>query len=271
MIANLAVLFCALSGFIALSVAMERHAKQLLHRSLTPRTRLFIRIAGWLLLAVALLQSISSWSYDIGIVAWLGWLTVAGMALIFTLPRVSTSESEQRESMRKVSRGEAINQAVAHVGLLRPIASMAALLAPLALFAWQLTAAPTKPTLRDDALHDTIGPWSFVIAEQDREPPVIEAMDVPLKQFVLRFCDGCDAQIKMAYLKVRKPRSTRAVGNGLFGRQGERKVEIPIPASAELDDGIWLTVESRDGQFYEMYFSIERLSPATARFIRERS
>jgi len=107
------------------------------------------------------------------------------------------------------------------------------------------------------------------LAEKDQQSPEIVALDVPLKAFVIRFCDGCDRDIRMAYLKVRKPHSLRAAGNAFEGRGREKTAEIPLPRAATLDDGLWLTVEATNGEVYHQRFDIQHLSPAMARFIRE--
>ena len=130
--------------------------------------------------------------------------------------------------------------------------------------------------LREDAVHGEIGPWTFTLAEKDQKPPEFVALDVPLKAFVIRFCDGCERDIRMAYLKVREPRffpgaggSLRTAGNAFEGRGREKTAEIPLPRMATLGDGLWLTVEATNGEVYHQRFDIQRLSPTLAQFIQE--
>ena len=60
-----------------------------------------------------------------------------------------------------------------------------------------------------------------------------------------------------------------AAGNAFGGRGTDKRVEIPIPRAASIQDGLWLTVEGNDGSVHQQRFAIERLSPALARFIEE--
>lgn len=274
---HLVLLACALLGFIALAVAMPRHSKHLLQRTLSPMATRMVRITGWLLLAIALGIGINQWRFSIGIITWLGWLSLAGVALVFYLPRWPWQPAKRQRPPRKPrphtntvgwvecnDTQQTQNRSISYT-----LAGLVLLL-PLAAFSWQLAATPQKPLMRSDAQQGRIGPWTFVIAEAERKAPEIVALDVPLKAFVIRFCETCNADIRQAYFKMRKPRSLRAAGNAFAGRQ-ERHVEIPIPAAAALDDGLWLTVVSNNGNVYHHQFAIENLSPSLATFIKERS
>ncbi|MBN7796122.1 DUF3325 domain-containing protein [Parahaliea mediterranea] len=83
---NGAILCCALLGFLALALAMSRHAKQVLGGALPAPRRRALRAGGWLLLVFALALCIRRPHWDVGLVAWLGWLSVAGVAVAFSLP-----------------------------------------------------------------------------------------------------------------------------------------------------------------------------------------
>lgn len=276
------VFVLGLTGFIALALAMPKHSQHVLRLTLSDSSRRLLRIFGWVLLAFALGLGIAQWHFDVGTVTWLGWLSIAGIALVFYLPNWPWQpEAKPAKSRReKCSDGEAASAApitTSHrLPMVRTGLAATALFIPLAAFAWQLLATPDKPLLREDAVHGQIGPWSFTLAEGDQKPPEIVAMDMPLKQFVIRFCDGCDRDIRMAYLKVREPRlllgaegSLRAAGNAFEGRGREKAAVIPLPPAATLEDGLWLTVEANNGDEYHQQFAIQRLSPALARFIQE--
>lgn len=261
---NIAVFLLSLAGFVALAAGMSKHAKHLLRRELSNAVSRLLRALGWLLLAAALAVGIKQWHTDVGLVTWLGWLTVAGLLLVFSLPRwpwqpitraakprPETPDAPAPRSSRQVALGALL------------------LTAPLAVFAWQLITTPEQPLLREDALHGQIGPWTFSLAEQDQHAPEIVALEVPLKTFVIRFCDACQRDIRLASLKVRQPHNPSAAGNAFGGRGTEKRVEIPIPRAASIQDGLWLTVEGNDGSVHQQRFAIERLSPALARFIEE--
>ncbi len=269
------LLLLSLSGFIALALAMPKHSKQVLLRHLPSSLRWVMRGLGWTLLALALGLGIAQWQFDVGAVTWLGWLTIAGVALVFYLAKwPGQPESKPPRARKRKGNVDGVLGPSSVVVSRRSrtmrfgIATFALLL-PFGAFAWQLLNTPDKPLLRDDALHGEIGPWSFSLAEKDQGPPEVVSLDVPLKAFVIRFCDGCERDIRMAYLKVREPRSLRAAGNAFEGRGREKTVEIPLPRAATLSDGLWLTVEATNGEVYHQRFDIQHLSPAMAGFIRE--
>lgn len=279
---HMAVLLLSLAGFIALAMAMPKHSKQVLRRHLPDSLRRVMRGLGWTLLAVGLGLGIAQWQFDVGTVTWLGWLTIAGVALVFYLPKWPGQPESKPTRARKRKGNVGGVPGPSSVVVSRRSRSMRfgiatfALLLPFGAFAWQLLNTPDKPLLRDDALHGEIGPWSFSLAEKDQKPPEVVALDVPLKAFVIRFCDGCERDIRMAYLKVREPRfssdaagALRSAGNAFEGRGQEKTAEIPVPRAATLDDGLWLTVEATNGEVHHQRFDIQRLSPAMAQFIRE--
>ena len=261
---NLGVFLLSLVGFVALAAGMPKHAKHLIQRELSPTVSRLLRTLGWLLLAAALAIGIKQWHTDVGLVTWLGWLTVAGLLLGFYLPlwpwqpvtKTTKPRPEKADTPVPRSSGQVTSAALL-------------LAAPLVLFTWQLVITPAQPLLREDALHGQIGPWTFTLAEQDKHAPEIVALDVPLKTFVIRFCDACQRDIRLASLKIRQPHNANAAGNAFAGRGTDKLVEIPVPRAASKRDGLWLTVEGTDGSVHQQRFAIERLSPALARFIEK--
>ncbi|PNE04351.1 hypothetical protein A15D_00130 [Alcanivorax sp. MD8A] len=270
---NLALLLCAFAGFVALALAMPKHSKHLLRRNLSPTAARLARLLGWGLLAVALSLAIVQWRFSIGSVTWFGWLSLAGVALVFALPRWPWQPVKPQRPARKNAAGKTRIPVAADpvpAGPAKIAVALTVIALPLTVFAWQLAGTGQKPLLRDDALSGEIGPWTFVIAEKEQAAPDILALDVPLKQFMIRFCERCQGEIRQAFLKVREPRSTTAAGNAFFGRGEEKTVQIPIPVAATLADSLWLTVEGNDGTFHHQPLAIERLSPSLATFIKER-
>ena len=261
---NIGVFLLSLAGFVALAAGMSKHAKHLLRRELPPAVSRLLRALGWLLLAAALAIGIRQWHADVGLVTWLGWLTVAGLLLVFYLPRWPWQPVTKAAKPRPEKPYTPAPRSSRHVAL-----GALLLAAPLVLFTWQLIITPERPLLRDDALHGQIGPWTFSLAEQDKHAPEIVALGVPLKTFVIRFCDACQRDIRQASLKIRQPHNTSAAGNAFAGRGTDKRAEIPVPRAASQQDGLWLTVEGTDGSVHQQRFAIERLSPALARFIEE--
>ena len=94
-------------------------------------------------------------------------------------------------------------------------------------------------------------------------------MDVPMKEYQLRFCETCDSEIRHAYLKVNKPRSARAVGMAFMGQSWKRRVEIPLPSTTHADSELWLTVVGKDGKIYQTALRMDQASPATVLWFDE--
>ncbi len=94
-------------------------------------------------------------------------------------------------------------------------------------------------------------------------------MDVPMKEYQLRFCETCDSDIRQAYLKVNKPRSARALGMAFMGPSWKRRVEIPLPSTTQADSELWLTVVGKDGVIHQTTLRMQRASPATVLWFDE--
>lgn len=271
---NLAILLASLGGFIALALAMEKHCKHLLRRVLSPLWLRVLRAAGGLLLALALLLSFQHLGWSIGAAAWLGWLSVAGFALVFYMPKWPWQPSPPNPPARREKRPALAEAVVAQtdverVQLWRRAATGMLLLVPAGVIGLLLTAQP-KPLHSDEAVQGQVGPWSFTLAEAQRKAPH-NVLGTPFKAFEVRFCDACDDQIRAAYLKIRKPRSLRAAGLVFSGNRWDRWVEIQIPAKAKLSDQLWLTVEGKDGSVHHAAVDIDKASPALAEFIARES
>ena len=76
------LLYC---GLAALSMAMDRHYKQVWGEKPTASLRHILRITGWALLGVSFWISFQSWERGIGSIAWFGILTVAAFTFILLL------------------------------------------------------------------------------------------------------------------------------------------------------------------------------------------
>lgn len=193
---HLALLLCTFIGFVALALAMPKYSKHLLHRQLSPATTRVAKLVGWALLGLALVLAIVEWRFSIGSVTWLGWLSVAGIALVFTLPRWPWQPAKRQRPARKKTAKKRIpmKSEPAPVGPAKILFGIIVIILPLSVFVWHLANAGQKPLMREDALAGSIGPWTFVIAEKEQQPPDI----LPLKQFVIRFCSRCQDEIRQA-------------------------------------------------------------------------
>jgi len=270
---HLAILLISLAGFAALALATERHAEHLLGRLPAPQWRLLARVVGWLLLASALALGVVNMGTGVGITLWLGWLSIAALALVFAFPKWPWQPQQRVAPARpaRAAKAGAAAQALppAPPRTRRRIA--AALLAAVpVVFLGALQFTPVKPLLRDDALDGKAGPWTFRIAETERRVPDLVAMDIPMKSYQLRFCATCDEQIRAAYLKVNKPRSLRAAGIVLNGVRWDRSVDIQLPANTTPDSILWLTVVGKDGEVHQAQVPLADVSPATVAWFQQR-
>ncbi len=265
---HLAILVLAGIGFGALAFATDRHGEQLLGRMPAPQWRLLARVLGWVMLAVALALGIVAWGSGVGITVWLGWLTIAGASIAFALPRWQARKAEPRRA-RPAARADkaGADEAEAAARLrrqrTRQIVSAVLAVVTVAIFVLALARTQAGPLKRDDAIQGQAGPWSFVLAQADEDPPEIVDMDVALKAFRVRFCEECDADIRHAFLKVNQPRSMRAAGMALEGARWERRVEIQMPENLTAESELWLTVVGKDGNIHQAHWPMSRVSPAT--------
>lgn len=84
----LAVALCW-AGMLALCLAMDRHYEQVVGRREVPRGQLVAcRIAGGLVLAIALRVCVVGWGASVGVVAWCGFLTIGALAVALLLPAI---------------------------------------------------------------------------------------------------------------------------------------------------------------------------------------
>ncbi|MDR0215855.1 MAG: DUF3325 domain-containing protein [Comamonas sp.] len=260
--AHLGILAVSCAGFFALALATERHAEHLLGRLPALRWRMLVRTAGWLLLAVSLAWSIDALGTGIGIALWLGWLSIAALAWVFMFPLWPWQPPARAYPPRK-EKASPSEPAPAENTRTRRMVAAGLLAVTMAGFSLALARVEVQPLKHPDVMQGAVGPWSFTFAEADRGVPEIMEMDVPMKEYHLRFCEVCDSEIRQAYLKVNKPRSARAVGMGFMGQNWTRRVEIPLPSTTQANSELWLTVVGKDGTVHQTTLRLSQASPAT--------
>lgn len=81
----LALLMCY-SGFVALCLSTDRHHGELLHSKPSPRRRLGLRVAGWLLLTLAIWPAVAATGWSQGLVEWCAVLMLSALLLVLLLP-----------------------------------------------------------------------------------------------------------------------------------------------------------------------------------------
>lgn len=72
----LCALALALSGWLALALAMDRHRRQAPTVRLSPGA---LRSIGWLMLAAALWPCVAGWGWAIGATGWAGFISLAAL------------------------------------------------------------------------------------------------------------------------------------------------------------------------------------------------
>ncbi|UVE17865.1 DUF3325 domain-containing protein [Pseudomonas sp. LS44] len=73
------------AGMAGLCLGMDRHHQQVWARK-APRRQRALRLAGWLLLALALWPCLQVWGSAVGPVVWCGLLSAAALSLALLLP-----------------------------------------------------------------------------------------------------------------------------------------------------------------------------------------
>ena len=81
----LSLLMCY-AGFTALCLATDRHHGELLHSKPSPRRRLGLRGAGWLLLSVSIWPAVAATGWSQGLVEWFAVLMLSALLLVLLLP-----------------------------------------------------------------------------------------------------------------------------------------------------------------------------------------
>ncbi|WP_373986874.1 DUF3325 domain-containing protein [Duganella sp. BuS-21] len=74
------------AGMTALSLAIDRHHRQVYGCDTPHRRRTRLRVAGALLLALGMLPCVLLWGPGAGFVAWLGMLTIGALSPALLLP-----------------------------------------------------------------------------------------------------------------------------------------------------------------------------------------
>lgn len=96
-----------------------------------------------------------------------------------------------------------------------------------------------------------IGPFTVAPTPLDEAPPYAHD-GARQKDFSVRFCTGCIAQIRQAYLSVGpEPAPLPDNADGiLHGNRLLQHVHAPFPLSLGADDQLWLTVQLWNGELH---------------------
>ncbi|WP_432383510.1 DUF3325 family protein [Duganella sp. P38] len=263
---HIGLLIISLLGLFALALATERYGEHLLGRQPSVALQRTARVIGWLLLALALAWGIAELNAGIGIAMWLGWLSVAALALVFSFPKWPWQPAAREKAERAPRLPDASTIPVPRV---RRMVAAVLLLLTGSVFAYSLAQVEPQLLKRPDAVRGKIGPWDYTLAEAHREAPELMAMDIPFKEFSIRFCESCDLEIRQVLIKVNKPRNERTNGMAFFGARWERRAEIPLPATTTANSELWLTVIGKDGSVHQGAVPLARVSPKTVEWFNQ--
>lgn len=133
------------------------------------------------------------------------------------------------------------------------------LLAPAAVIVSELTDAHDDFDARVLST-GTVGPWSVTLAEAWQGPPATNLPGtIVMKDFAAKFCDGCAADIRAAYLAVGERPSSDQAGSPLHGNPHHLEAHVLFPTDFRDDDRLWLTVDAWDGSVYQTSWPLSEL------------
>lgn len=96
----LAALALALASFASLALSMDRHQRDVFRRRLDGTRSWWLRRAGWILFAASAVPCVAVEGWSLGLVDWLGALTLAAGVVLGGLAAVSPAAGE-RSAHRK--------------------------------------------------------------------------------------------------------------------------------------------------------------------------
>ena len=102
-----------------------------------------------------------------------------------------------------------------------------------------------------------IGPFSAVPTPADNEPPYQHDGEW-VKDFNVKFCDGCVAKIRFAYMSVgTQPAPIPIDGEGLLhGNNQVQQAHTPYPLQLTDQDKLWISVQEWDGTLHHASWAL---------------
>jgi hypothetical protein len=111
-------------------------------------------------------------------------------------------------------------------------------------FLWQ----SLNPVFPAEWTEQQAGPFTVALTPADDAPPYAHD-DARLKDFSARFCEGCVAKVRMAWLSVGSAPSTLPddLAGVLHGDSRNQHVHAPFPLQTAPEDRLWLSVQDWQG------------------------
>lgn len=131
------------------------------------------------------------------------------------------------------------------------------LLAP----AWFLYVALTPPVAPPAWPEQALGPFTAQPVPLDAKPPYVHD-DVLVKDFSVKFCEGCIVRLRQAYASVgARPAASPSGHEGiLHGSLFMLHGHVPFPATLTRDDQLWISVQEWNGRVHHQAWSLQSLA-----------
>ncbi|MEX0730410.1 MAG: hypothetical protein WED00_10470 [Aquisalimonadaceae bacterium] len=110
-----------------------------------------------------------------------------------------------------------------------------------------------NPELPPEWSEQRVGPFTAAPTPADTQPAYVYD-GVSLKDFSVRFCEGCRARMRTAYLVVGpEPAAIPAGYDGIVHGHGSyAHVHVPYPERPAPEHRLWLTVQEWDGRLHQV-------------------
>lgn len=122
---------------------------------------------------------------------------------------------------------------------------------------WFFYEAMSPPPLPAQWQRQSIGPFTAAPQPVNNDAPYPHD-GAFAKDFSVHFCEGCIAQIRMAWLGVGERPSALPddLAGILHGNNHEQHVHAPFPQALGDNDKLWLTVQQWNGQTHHTAWSL---------------
>lgn len=115
-----------------------------------------------------------------------------------------------------------------------------------------------------------VGPWTASLYDTPGFSSVSQGPAGEGRSIVVEPCVSCVKQIRAVFLRLGKPRSSRAYGAPVNGNPYRGRSLLLIPPRAKADEKLWITAEGWDGSVHQASVPLAEALPTTAAWITKR-
>lgn len=116
-----------------------------------------------------------------------------------------------------------------------------------------------------------IGPWTVRLYDIPFSRPSAQGPAGHSKQIIIAPCSMCVKSIRAIFVRLGKPRSSRAYGALAGGGNPHwASAQFLIPPRTTSNDELWLTAEGWDGSVHQASIALQQASPSTATWLKNR-